>query len=84
MDKSEDQTLRYAKWYMNEALLRAAVDEYGSIEAAALAIGGAHPTTVQKAWRSLGMERRPRGPLPKGTVNKDALARLHAKVFASG
>ena len=69
------------KWYMNPALLTAAVEEYGSIEAAALAIGGAHVTTVQKAWKKLGLERRPRGPLPKGDVNREALAALHARVY---
>ena len=70
-----------AKWYMNESILRAAVDEYGSIEAAALAIGGCHPTTVQKAWKRMGLERRPRGPIPKGDVNREALQRLHDKVY---
>lgn len=70
-----------AKWYMNESLLRAAVEEYGSLEAAALAIGGASVSTVQKAWKRLGLERRPRGPIPKGQPNRDALARLHQKVY---
>jgi hypothetical protein len=70
-----------SKWYMNETILRAAVEEYGTIEAAAIAIGGAHPTTVQKAWRAMGLEKRPRGPIPKGTVNREALAALHKKVY---
>ncbi len=69
------------KWYMNEALLRAAVEEYGSIEAAALAIGGASVSTVQKAWRRMGLEKRPRGPIPRGDVNREALAKLHQKVY---
>lgn len=69
------------KWYMDKALLRAAVEEYGSIEAAALAIGGAHPTTVQKAWKRMGMEKRPRGPIPKEPVNREALVNLQRKVY---
>lgn len=69
------------RWYNNKALLSAAVEEYGSIEAAVIAIGGCHPTTAQKAWKRMGLERRPRGPIPKGPVDREALARLHQKVF---
>ena len=69
------------KWYLNPELLKAAVEEYGSIQAAALAIGGADVSTVQKAWKRMGLEKRPRGPLPKGDINRDALAALHQKVY---
>jgi hypothetical protein len=69
------------KWYMNKELLKAAVEEYGTIEAAVLAIGGCHPTTAQKAWRRMNLEKRPRGPIPQGDVNREALAALHQKVY---
>lgn len=69
------------KWWRDKNLLRAAREEYGSLEAAVLAIGGCSPSAAQKAWRELGMEKLDRGPRPKGTPNREALERLHARVY---
>lgn len=69
------------KWYRNPDLLRAAREEYGSLEAAALAIGSPDASTLQRAWRELGLERLPLGPRPKPIANQEALEKLYARVY---
>lgn len=69
------------RWYNDRNLLLAAVEEYGSVDAAARAIGGASISTVQKAYRRLGLPQRPPGPTPKGQADREALNRLAKKVY---
>lgn len=69
------------RWYQDARLLRAAREEYGSLNEAATQIGGVDSTTLQGWWRKLGMEKLSRGPAPQGQPNEDALKRLYAKVY---
>lgn len=69
------------RWYKNKALLQGAVQEFGSLERAAIEVGGVHPSTLQKEWRRQGLEKRPRGPQPKSPSNMEALERLHRRVY---
>lgn len=69
------------RWYTNKALLQGAKDRYGSLEKAAEAIGGVHPSTLQKQWRKLGLERIPPGPTPKSPANREALEALYESVY---
>jgi len=69
-----------AKWYRNRELLIAAREEYGTLAAAARAIGGADERTVQKAWRALGLEQLDAGRRPRPVQNEEALRRLYARL----
>lgn len=68
-------------WYRDKRLLRAAKEEFGSLEKAALAIGGVHKTTLAEWWRKHGMEELPKGPAPKGTNNEEALQAIYKRVY---
>lgn len=68
-------------WYENPSLLKAAEEEYGSLQAAAYAIGGVSPSTLQKAAHRHGIARGKPGPRPKPPENQEALERLYAKVY---
>ena len=68
------------KWYRNPELLKAAYDEYGSLDAAARAIGGVHKSTLALAWRDLGLHKLPRGPVPS-PGNEEALKKLYKTVY---
>lgn len=70
------------RWWRDKTLLRAAREEYGSIEAAVHAIGGCSVSTAQKAWREMGLEKVYPGPQPRGEANREALKRLYARVNA--
>jgi hypothetical protein len=71
------------RWYKDEKLLRAAYEEYGSLEAAANAIGGVTASTLHKTWRSNpSLPPLPRGPAPRGQADQEALRRLAAKVYS--
>jgi hypothetical protein len=69
------------KWYDNPDLLRAAYEEYGSLERASEAIGGGSPSTLRLAWRRHKLDKLPRGPAPSSKPNSDALRALHARVY---
>ncbi len=71
------------RWYENKELLLAAVEKYGSVDAAARAIGGAHVSTIQKAYQRHNLPKRKPGPTPKGAPNQDALRELAEKLWAN-
>jgi len=65
-------------WYQNPDLLKAAHREYGTLEAAASALGS-HKSTLAYWWKRHGFEKLPRGP--KTSVNEEALRKLHKSVY---
>lgn len=70
-------------WYKDAALLRAAKEEYGSLQAAATAIGGVSPSTLQKSWNRLGLGELSPGPTPRPPANAEALRRIYDRAFNS-
>jgi transposase-like protein len=68
-------------WYRDKRLLRAAKEEYGTLEAAARVIGGVHKSTLAQWWHKLGMEELPKGPAVRGPNNSDALQAIYERVY---
>jgi transposase-like protein len=68
-------------WYRDKRLLRAAKEEFGTLDSAARAIGGVHKSTLSDWWKKLGMEELPKGPLVRGPNNKEALEAVYKRVY---
>lgn len=68
-------------WYRDPRLLRAAKEEYGSLQSAAEALGSPDKSTLQYWWRNLGLEKLPKGPAPSKPANSEELMKLYRKVY---
>jgi len=68
-------------WYRNPVLLKAARDEYGSLEEAARQIGGCSAAVLQKWWRRNGLAKLQHGLPPRGTINQEAMQRIYQRVY---
>lgn len=71
------------RWYDNPELLLAAKEEYGSLSAAADAIGGVSPSTLQKAWNKHKLPKLFAGRTPSGPKNQEALDKLYQRVYGT-
>lgn len=71
------------RWYDNPELLLAAKEEYGSLTAAAEAIGGVSSSALQKAWKRHGLPKLFAGRAPQGPTNQEALDRLYERVYGN-
>ena len=72
-----------AKWYDNLEVLSAAYEEYGSMAAVAREVGGAHESTLQKAWQRMGGKKLPSGPAPRKPINQEALDSLYRRIYGT-
>lgn len=73
---------RSFRWYENPDILRAAYEKYGTLEAAASALGGAHKSTLAYWWKRHGFEKLPRGQNPSKT-NREALKELADSIYGN-
>jgi hypothetical protein len=81
MDNAEDSKLD-PRWYKDKRLLQGAVQEFGSLAAAAREIGSPDGSTLAREWRKMGLEKLPSGPAPK-TPETEAFNRLYARVYGN-